>query len=527
MKPPARPLPLFTAHRLPFAAKLGLGISLIVLLVSIAMAATFYAMASRSFTSEGKKWGRALCENLALRVRDPLLAEDLLRIKNHVDELKSVEGVAYAFVMDAQGHVLAHTFQGGFPTDLVAANPLGAADDLVITLIDTGTSLVYDFAAPVVVAGNRLGVARVGLAKSSVENEIGALLTPLIHVSLVTLVLAVGLAIFYARRVTRRINRLRERAGLVVTGLLESPGALKPEWSSPFFGDEIEELSETFDVMTRNLRRHLDGLHAAERELIRQRDQLIQAQKMESLGKLAGGVAHEINTPLGIILGYAQLLQEDVPHGSSMRQDLAIVERQAKVCRKIVADLLGFSRQAASAKMGVCFNNSILEAVALVRHTFELDHVEIVTDLDDRYPIIHGDPEKLKQVWINLLTNSRDAMPRGGAVLVVSRLERDRGVVSVVFSDTGEGVPPENLARLFEPFFSTKAVGEGTGLGLAVSFGIIQDHGGTIAAQSPAAWDAWSKDHIMERAGPGTRFIIELPLDHSDRDDFERPGQPL
>jgi len=522
MKPPATSVPLFTARRLSFAAKLGLGISLIVLFVSTAMTATFYVMASRSFTSEGKKWGRALCENLALRVRDPLLAQDLLRLKNHVDELKSVDGVAYAFVLDAQGHVLAHTFAGGFPTDLALANPLGAAESLNMTLIDTGTSLVYDFAAPVVVAGDRLGTARVGLAKSSVENVIRTLLTPLIHVFFWTLVLAVGLAIVYARRVTRRINRLREHAGLVVTGLLEAPGALKPSPSPPLFGDEIEELSETFDVMTRNLRLHLDGLHAAERELIRQRDQLIQAQKMESLGKLAGGVAHEINTPLGIILGYAQLLQEDAPHDSSMRSDLTIIERQAKVCRKIVADLLGFSRQAASAKMGMCFNNSILEAVALVRHTFEMDHVEIVTGLDDRYPIIHGDPEKLKQVWINLLTNSRDAMPHGGAILVVSRLERDRGVVSAAFSDTGEGILPEHLPSVFEPFFSTKAAGEGTGLGLAVSFGIIQDHGGTIAVQSPAPAGMWNKNHAVERAGPGTRFLIELPLDHSGED-----GEPL
>jgi len=539
MKLPAWFTARVKGRRVAFATKLGLGISAIVLLVSVAMTVTFYAIASRSLTGENKKWGRTLCENLALRVRDPLLAADLLRIQNHVDDLKSAGAdVVYAFVMDENGRVLAHTFQKGFPTDLLAANPLGAENSLSIKLINTGSALVYDFAAPVAVGDSRLGVVRVGLAKSGVEDVIRAFIDPMINVALLTMVLAVVAATLYARRVTRRINRLREHAAQVVAGRLEPPSdeILSLPRSPALFADEIEQLSETFDVMTRNLRLHLDGLHAAERELISQRDQLIQAQKMEAVGKLAGGVAHEINTPLGIILGYSQLLQEDAPENSPQRADLEIIERQAKVCRKIVADLLGFSRQMASAKMEMCFNNSILEAVTLVRHTLGLDHVEILTRLDDHHPIIYGDPEKLKQVWINLLNNGRDAMPHGGAILITSRLERDRGVVSAVFSDTGAGVSPENLPRLFEPFFSTKSVGEGTGLGLAVSFGIVSDHGGTIAAKSPCAHEAWSAGHIGPATGsggpgglgglggPGTRFVIELPLDHSDSVDCE-PGQ--
>ncbi len=639
--------PLNPTRRLSFATKLGLGISAIVLFVSVAMTATFYEMASRSLTGEAKKWGRVLCENLALRSRDALLAQDLLRIKNHLDELKSAgNDVVYAFVMDDEGHVLAHTFPGGFPVDLPAANPLGPKNDLRIQLIDTGSMLVYDFAAPVVVADNRLGVVRVGLAKSGVvEDVVSALIDPVVNVSFLTMILAVVLATVYARRVTRRINFLREHAASVVAGYLDPPDSapdVPPQPSLESSGDEIQQLSETFNVMTHTLRLHLDELHAAQRELTRQKelmrtildstpdyvalqdrdhrymavnkalaedlghpeaaivgrldeaflpeaealrnrealdrilstglreeeeiqvrrdgalhwlhvvrvpvkderdevvavvrsahdvtqlksyqDQLIQAQKMESLGKLAGGVAHEINTPLGVILGYAQLLQEDVPPGSSLHADLEIIEKQAKVCRKIVADLLGFSRQADCAKMEMCFNNSILEAVTLVRHTFRLDHVEILTRLDEHHPIIYGDPEKLKQVWINLLNNARDAMPRGGVIRVSSRLERDRGVVLVTFSDSGEGIPAENLPRIFDPFFSTKGVGEGTGLGLAVSFGIIKDHGGAIAVSSPVPGDEGDEGRDADAAGPGSQFVVELPLDHSDKAYPEGPA---
>ena len=251
--------------------------------------------------------------------------------------------------------------------------------------------------------------------------------------------------------------------------------------------------------------------------------QLIQAQKMESLGLLAGGIAHEINTPLGIILGYSQLLQEDVEEGTQIHQDLAIIEKQTEVCKKIVADLLGFSRQSESSKRAMCFNNSVMEAVSLVRHTFKLDHVEVIADLDDRFPIIWGDPEKLKQVWINLLNNSRDAMPAGGGAIVIrTLLDTPNGIVSLWVADSGEGIPHEKLKNIFDPFFTTKAVGIGTGLGLSVSFGIIEDHGGSIMAASPVPTDFnFPMDINARDVGQGTVFEVNLPLDHDDEDDAD------
>lgn len=263
------------------------------------------------------------------------------------------------------------------------------------------------------------------------------------------------------------------------------------------------------------------GLLRTDRDITNLRDfeqQLIQAQKMESLGLLAGGVAHEINTPLGIILGYAQLLQEDVEEGSQIYQDLGIIEKQTKVCKKIVADLLGFSRQTHSSKREMCFNNSVMEAVSLVRHTFQLDRVEIVTQLDDRFPVIYGDPEKLKQVWINLLSNSRDAMRKqGGTIVIRTRLDTPAGIVSLWVADSGEGISTEKLGKIFDPFYSTKPVGRGTGLGLSVSFGIIEDHGGQILAISPVPEEFDFPDNVWHgTSGPGALFEVDLPLDHAD-----------
>ncbi len=270
--------------------------------------------------------------------------------------------------------------------------------------------------------------------------------------------------------------------------------------------------------------RRVSGVLSTARDITELRDyqgQLLQSQKMESIGKLAGGVAHEINTPLGIILGYAQLLQDDVPQGQ-LRDDLGIIEKQAKFCRKIVSDLLGFSRQTESQKKEMCFNNSIMEVVSLVRHTFSLENVEIITVLDDRLPIIYGAPDKLKQVWMNLLNNALGALPHGGIVKIRTRLDIAHMTVTAEFADTGTGVASENLRKIFDPFFSTKPVGKGTGLGLSVSFGIIEDHQGSLEAVSPLPEGTITEPlpaGVLAAApqgevpGPGTLLRVTLPLE--------------
>ncbi|MDP3428234.1 MAG: ATP-binding protein, partial [Humidesulfovibrio sp.] len=254
-------------------------------------------------------------------------------------------------------------------------------------------------------------------------------------------------------------------------------------------------------------------------EVKRIEEKLLQSQKMESLGKLAGGAAHEINTPLGIILGYAQLLQDDLPEGGQMLEDLRIIERQAKACRKIVADLLGFSRQHESSMGGMDVNESIREVASLVRHTFGLEKVAIELDLDETLPAITGDREKMGQVWMNLLNNARDAMPGGGVLRISSRRREQDGMLAVSVADSGTGISPEDLGKVFDPFFTTKGVGEGTGLGLSVSFGIVQNHGGTIEAVSPAPPefrparpDGGPDVETGGAGGPGTVFHVLLPL---------------
>jgi two-component system, NtrC family, sensor kinase len=243
-------------------------------------------------------------------------------------------------------------------------------------------------------------------------------------------------------------------------------------------------------------------------------EKLIHSQKIEDLGRLAGGVAHEINTPLSIILGYAQLLGKEIPAEDPVSKDIAIIEKQAQVCRKIVADLLSFSRSSDKIKALMDINASIQEVIDLVEHIFRQNRIVIMKELDSRIPPISGDKERLKQVWMNLFNNAADAIGNDGCIFIRSKLCAHRRRLVVFVGDTGSGIEEEDLSRIFEPFFTTKPVDKGTGLGLSVIFGIIKDHGGRISALSPVPVEYRNIFPPCEgKTDRGAIFFVELPLE--------------
>jgi PAS domain S-box-containing protein len=256
-------------------------------------------------------------------------------------------------------------------------------------------------------------------------------------------------------------------------------------------------------------------------------EKLLQSVKMEQLGKLAGGVAHEINTPLCIILGYSQMLLEDFPHDTESYEFLRLIEKQAQICRRIVGDLLSFSRHLESRMAEMDLNNSITEVLDLVRHSFKQNWVEVNTSLSPDLPAIIGDKEKLQQVWLNLLNNAMDSIGQHGVIWVSTRLDPETRRALVMVADNGAGIAPENLKKVFDPFFTTKA-GGGTGLGLSVSFGIIQEHQGAISVISPAPLDLLA-DGAGDRTGrrPGAVFLVEFPVSpENSGEETPAPGPP-
>ncbi len=244
--------------------------------------------------------------------------------------------------------------------------------------------------------------------------------------------------------------------------------------------------------------------------------QMISTEKMASVGQMAAGVAHEINTPLGIILGYSQLMKDDFTEDSEEYENLVVVERQSQACRKIVADLLKFSRQSGSSPGKVKINEILTDVLAITEHNLHLDHIEIEQCLADDLPVINGDEEKLRQVFVNLINNGQHAMEDEGGVLTVRTTYSIKdNMVTASVVDTGTGIDQEIITRVFDPFFTTKSVGKGTGLGLSVSYGIIEDHKGTISIESPVA------DRTGKGLQPGTAMHIKLPVPVADKPEIE------
>jgi two-component system NtrC family sensor kinase len=234
-------------------------------------------------------------------------------------------------------------------------------------------------------------------------------------------------------------------------------------------------------------------------------DQLNHAQKLESIGRLAAGVAHEINTPLGIILGYAQLLLEDVEADKAVYQDITTIVKQTKICSRIVADLLNFSRSSESKIQRFDIHGVIEDVLDMVEHTFSLNHVDIQKEFSAEPLVVRGDSDKLKQVFINLLNNAFDAIGEHGTIHIQTSRTDDEKDIMISVIDTGHGIAGGDLEKIFDPFYSTKGPDKGTGLGLSVTFGIVREHGGDIKACSPP------KSKQAEETG--AEFIVRLPMD--------------
>lgn len=239
-------------------------------------------------------------------------------------------------------------------------------------------------------------------------------------------------------------------------------------------------------------------------ELKNFQDRIIRSQRLESIGQLAAGIAHEINTPLGIILGYAQLSKEDVQPGTEIHESLSTIEKYARISRTIVADLLRFSRHTESVKRPLDVNQILHQVTGVVEHTYGLERITIVRDLQEALPLVFGDQEKLEQAFVNLLNNARDAIGSDGRIQIGTTFDPAEKEVVLRVSDTGKGISPEIRDRIFDPFFTTKGVGKGTGLGLSVTFGIVRDHGGKIDFESTYGGTG-SADKT------GTTFIIRFP----------------
>jgi signal transduction histidine kinase len=232
-------------------------------------------------------------------------------------------------------------------------------------------------------------------------------------------------------------------------------------------------------------------------------NQMAQTEKLASMGTLAAGVAHEINNPVGVMLGFTELLLDRVPPESKEHEMLKTIERQGLNAKRIIENLMTFARQPAKHEEFTDLNRDLDNVLTLVKNNLLTKKVDLEKRLAEGLPRVRGDAGELQQVFLNLINNAVAAMPSGGKLTVITKINPYNHMVEVVFADTGAGIPKKYADQIFVPFFTTKKVGEGTGLGLAVSYAIVEKCGGQIRFESRAADDGVE--------GPtGTTFFIDL-----------------
>lgn len=267
------------------------------------------------------------------------------------------------------------------------------------------------------------------------------------------------------------------------------------------FGSQIAQavynanLYEKLEIKIQELKKAYDQLEETH-------IQLVQTEKLAAIGQLAAGIAHELNNPLTGILGFSQMVLESNGLSTQQREDIESIYLQSQRCRDIIQNLLHFSRRKKPQKEALHLTSLIESTLQLVKYDFSTSGVDIVTEFPSSISPVWGDSTQLQQVFLNLITNARQAMENRKPARLTIRLLEKNGRITLTFEDTGCGISDENIGKIFDPFFTTKPVGKGTGLGLSISYGIIQQHQGVLRAES--------------REGHGTTFTVEFPTYQKD-----------
>jgi two-component system NtrC family sensor kinase len=323
---------------------------------------------------------------------------------------------------------------------------------------------------------------------------------------------AILVGLLVQRMVYRPLRDLQEGAARLAGGDLDQPIPVRSQ-------DELGQLADSFNAMMHALRSSRAELEqwgytleqkveAATRELHRAQAEAARGEKLASVGLLAAGIAHELNNPLTGVLTFSSLLRKQMPDGSPEAEDLDLVIQETRRCAAIIRRLLDFAREKTPEKNYADLNALVRKTVLLVEQPAQVADIEIALDLDERLPLVWIDENLVEQVVMNMLVNAQHAIGSDGRITLRTRLREDRPaargggarcMVEITIADTGCGIPEENLQKIFDPFFTTKGVGRGTGLGLSVSHGTIEAHGGTIEVDSTV--------------GVGSEFRIYLPLD--------------
>jgi two-component system NtrC family sensor kinase len=350
--------------------------------------------------------------------------------------------------------------------------------------------------------GQVIGMISVGLMENTYTNIRNGVVLSFFGIATIGFILIIGVTYYMIRNITRPLGEMVAATRNITAGRFDQ----EVRSDSPA---EIALLADSFNTMLKSLQQMRADLEEWGRtleekvklrtaELVAMQARVAQSERLASLGMLAAGVAHEVNNPLGGILALTALTLEDLPADDPSRENLTVVIQQTERCRDIVKGLLEFSRQEKSNTELVDFNRILQDTLSLVSKQAMFFNIAVVTDLEPQLPSVLADPSQFHQVFMNILMNAVQAMEERGTITILTRHNVSAGSVEVAISDTGHGIPRDQIDRIFDPFFTTKSSGRGTGLGLSIAYGIVSTHRGSITVQS--------------EVGKGSTFTIRMPV---------------
>lgn len=445
---------------------------------------------TKVLTGELEKRALHVAQSLAQQAVDAILVEDRLPLKRLVEETRSLDKeISYIFLVGPSGELLVHTFDGGFPVELLTANPLPPQRDYMVRrIVDAHghEEPIRDLVVPI--AGGYAGFAHVGFRESLilasvrlVERAVAVMVGAFLGLGLVV-------SLLFARVITKPLLSLVAAAGKVNLEMLQGAGASPVDLSlrrSTGLGleTEIDRLGEEFQRM-------VERLSAATRQLKEAQEQLIFAEKLSTIGMIASGLAHELNSPLAGLRNCLRRIQREPENTEQLRRYLLMMQESAEHMHRVLNGLLDLARSRRPEIRAVALEPILDRVILLASHRLAEVRISARKELDPAAAVIQADQHQLERALLNLLFNACDSLEQrmrgepGFAPDLLLRGVCENGRVHIDVIDNGLGIDPEALPRLFEPFFTTKQPGKGTGLGLSIARNIIREHGGDILAES-------------------------------------------
>jgi len=341
------------------------------------------------------------------------------------------------------------------------------------------------------VNGNIIGMLGLGLLEQKFVDLKQRTLMIFFAVTIIGMILVLLVSNLFANTIIKPLNYMVKISKKISAGDF----SVKVKVESK---DELGELEKAFNAMT-------SALQERDYELKKQtHQQLMRSEKLSALGRMAAGIAHEVNNPLTGILMYSNLLLKNLPKESQNSKDMEIIIHETIRCRDLLRNLLNFAREDVPNKQLVKINDIVHEIISIMGNNVYFEKITTLTELSDDLPFVMIDPNQFKQILMNFVLNAAEAMSDGGKLVLQTLFDKAEDNVVIKVTDTGSGIPEKNINKIFDPFFTTKAPGKGTGLGLAVNYGIVRRHGGQI--------------NIESRVGVGTTFIVRLPAQTGSTD---------